>query len=225
MVALGILILFHQSLARGSNYWKPGEGHEFSAQPACVGADAVLLLRARRFTPSPRAPTAPWSRRWVLSAHAERMDSDADVPLEKEIQDVLKADDTLNRVYVSPSQTDYAFLFIAYFRTQRMARRRTLPRTACQVRAGAGGDREADHRRSRLGWPIVTNRMWWSTETTRAWCCTGTRPTTASLPASIGEVLLVVDSIRYRRSDTSLVKVWCRSRQQHRCRPRPWASS
>ena len=42
-----------------------------------------------------------------------------DVPTEKEVQEVLKADDTLNRVYVDSSRTDYAYLFIAYFKTQR----------------------------------------------------------------------------------------------------------
>ncbi|MDE3164926.1 MAG: exosortase-associated EpsI family protein, partial [Acidobacteriota bacterium] len=35
-----------------------------------------------------------------------------DVPIEQEVLDVLKADDTLNRIYVSPDGNTPAFLFI-----------------------------------------------------------------------------------------------------------------
>ena len=42
-----------------------------------------------------------------------------DVPIEKEVQDILKADDTLNRIYVNPAQRIEANLFIAFFKTQR----------------------------------------------------------------------------------------------------------
>src|SRR5438067_9446427 len=40
-------------------------------------------------------------------------------PIEEEVQSVLKADDTLNRVYVNPAAGTSASLMIAFFRTQR----------------------------------------------------------------------------------------------------------
>ena len=42
-----------------------------------------------------------------------------DIPMEPAVQDVLRADDTLNRVYLDPASGETASLFIAFFRTQR----------------------------------------------------------------------------------------------------------
>src|SRR5208283_1375997 len=42
-----------------------------------------------------------------------------DFPLDKEVLDLLKADDTLNRFYVNQSTKELAGLYIAYFQTQR----------------------------------------------------------------------------------------------------------
>src|SRR5689334_12522888 len=42
-----------------------------------------------------------------------------EMPIEKEVAEVLKADDTLNREYASPAQRTAAMLFIAFFKTQR----------------------------------------------------------------------------------------------------------
>src|SRR5665811_1534697 len=42
-----------------------------------------------------------------------------DVKIEQETLDVLKADDTLNRIYLSPARNANAYLFIAFFKTQR----------------------------------------------------------------------------------------------------------
>ena len=42
-----------------------------------------------------------------------------DVKIEQETLDILKADDTLNRIYLNPKKTQDAYLFIAFFKTQR----------------------------------------------------------------------------------------------------------
>ena len=42
-----------------------------------------------------------------------------DVKIEQETLDVLKADDTLNRIYVNPARNASTYLFIAFFKTQR----------------------------------------------------------------------------------------------------------
>src|SRR5512133_3145177 len=39
--------------------------------------------------------------------------------IEKDVQDILKADDTLSRIYGNPSLGAGASLFIAFFKTQR----------------------------------------------------------------------------------------------------------
>jgi len=132
-----------------------------------------------------------------------------DVPLEKEIQDVLKADDTLNRVYVSPSQTDYAFLFIAYFRTQRYGQ---APHSPKNCLPGSGWEPVETGRQTIdvPGWvgPIVTNRYVVEHGDDKSvvlyWYQTHNRIIASEYWAKFW---LVVDSIRYRRSDTSLVKI------------------
>ena len=43
-----------------------------------------------------------------------------DVKIEQETLDVLKADDTLNRVYINPARNASTYLFIAFFKTQRV---------------------------------------------------------------------------------------------------------
>jgi hypothetical protein len=42
-----------------------------------------------------------------------------DVQIEQETLDILKADDTLNRIYISPERNASTFLFVAFFKTQR----------------------------------------------------------------------------------------------------------
>jgi EpsI family protein len=132
-----------------------------------------------------------------------------DVPIEKEVQDVLKADDTLNRVYVNPSQTDYAFLFIAYFKTQRYGQ---APHSPKNCLPGSGWEPVETGRQTIdvPGWnaPIVTNRYVVENGDQKSvvlyWYQTHHRIIASEYWAKFW---LVVDSIRYRRSDTSLVKI------------------
>src|SRR4051812_5181970 len=58
----------------------------------------------------------------ALSAFPQRIGEwsmDREYPLEQEVQDVLKADDTLNRLYVNTHRSMGVSLFMAFFRTQR----------------------------------------------------------------------------------------------------------
>ena len=132
-----------------------------------------------------------------------------DVPIEKEVQDVLKADDTLNRVYVNPSRTDYAFLFIAYFKTQRYGQ---APHSPKNCLPGSGWEPVETGRQTIdvPGWngPIVTNRYVVEHGDEKSvvlyWYQTHNRIIASEYWAKFW---LVVDSIRYRRSDTALVKI------------------
>ena len=132
-----------------------------------------------------------------------------DVPVEKDVQDVLKADDTLNRVYVNPSRTDYAFLFIAYFKTQRYSQ---APHSPKNCLPGSGWEPVETGRQTIEvpGWnaPIVTNRFVVQHGDDKSvvlyWYQTHNRIIASEYWAKFW---LVVDSIRYRRSDTALVKI------------------
>jgi len=132
-----------------------------------------------------------------------------DVPIEKEIQDILRADDTLNRAYVNPSRTDYAFLFIAYFKTQRYGQ---APHSPKNCLPGSGWEPVETGRQTIdvAGWnaPIVVNRYVVEHGDDKSvvlyWYQTHNRIIASEYWAKFW---LVVDSIRYRRSDTSLVKI------------------
>jgi EpsI family protein len=172
---------------------------------------AVLLLQGAAFyavaSRSERAPlVSPLSLfpsafgGWTMAR---------DVPLEKEVQDVLKADDTLNRVYVDSSHTGYAFLFIAYFKTQRYGQ---APHSPKNCLPGSGWEPVETGRQTIgvPGWnaPIVTNRYVVENGDEKSvvlyWYQTHNRIIASEYWAKFW---LVVDSIRYRRSDTALVKI------------------
>jgi EpsI family protein len=172
---------------------------------------AVLLLQAAAFyaiaSRSEQAPLVspltlfpPALGGWTMAR---------DVPIEKEVQDVLKADDTLNRVYVNSSQIGYAFLFIAYFKTQRYGQ---APHSPKNCLPGSGWEPVETGRETIEvpGWdaPIVTNRYVVEHGDDKSvvlyWYQTHQRIIASEYWAKFW---LVVDSVRYRRSDTSLVKI------------------
>jgi EpsI family protein len=133
-----------------------------------------------------------------------------DVPVEKEVEDVLKADDTLNRVYVDSSRGAQAILFIAYFKTQRAS---AAPHSPKNCLPGSGWEpvetpgalpiavagRQA---------PIVVNRYVVARGDAKSvvlyWYQSHSRIIASEYAAKLW---LIADSIRYRRSDTALIKV------------------
>ena len=132
-----------------------------------------------------------------------------DMPIEKEVQDILKADDTLNRLYADPSRTDLAFLFVAYFKTQRYGQAPHSPKN-CLPGSGWEPVEIGKETIDVPGWnaPIVTNRYMVQYGDEKSvvlyWYQTHNRIIASEYWAKFW---LVVDSIRSRRSDTSLVKI------------------
>ena len=59
-----------------------------------------------------------------------------DVKIEQETLDILKADDTLNRIYVDRQKGIDAFLFIAFFKTQRMGQAPHSPKNCLPASGG-----------------------------------------------------------------------------------------
>ena len=133
-----------------------------------------------------------------------------EIPVEKEVEDVLRADDTLNRVYFAPGLGE-SYLWIAYFKTQRYGQaphspKNCLPGSGWEPVAGASGPLTL-----RVpGWqtPITINRYVVQHGDDRSvslyWYQSHGRVIAAELAAKFW---LVADSIRYRRSDTALIRV------------------
>lgn len=132
-----------------------------------------------------------------------------DVKIEQEVLDILKADDTLNRVYVDPSQTVTAYLFIAYFKTQRAGQsphspKNCLPGSGWEPIDTGVATIDVPGRPT----PIVTNRYVVAHGDEKSvvlyWYQSHNRIIASEYSAKFW---LVADSIRYNRSDSALVKI------------------
>lgn len=131
-----------------------------------------------------------------------------DAPIESEVQAVLHADDTLNRVYGDASGRAVS-LFIAYFRTQRFGQSPHSPKNCLP---GSGWMPEEtgfqDVPIPGTGRVINVNRYVVSHGDERSmvlyWYQSRDRVVAAETWAKFW---LVLDSIRYHRSDTSIIRV------------------
>jgi EpsI family protein len=132
-----------------------------------------------------------------------------DFPLDKEVLDVLKADDTLNRFYVNQATKEMAGLYIAYFQTQRYGQAPHSPKN-CLPGAGWEPIKEDFVTLSVPGWdaPIRVNRYVVEhgdeKSVTLYWYQSHNRVIATEYAAKFWAV---ADSIRNRRSDTALVRI------------------
>jgi EpsI family protein len=134
-----------------------------------------------------------------------------DYPIEPEIQDVLRADDTLDRLYVDARTNRNAILFVAFFNTQRYGQSPHSPKN-CLPGSGwepvAGMSSRPALAEPGEAQPIVINK--YVTEhgdersVTLYWYQTHGRIIASEFAAKFWSI---ADSIRYRRSDTAIVKV------------------
>jgi EpsI family protein len=128
--------------------------------------------------------------------------------IDKETLDILKADDTMTRTYVSPEGA--ANLFIAYFKTQRQGQSPHSPKNCLP---GSGWQQEQTGRidvaiPGDSAGPININRYVVSKGEAQSmvlyWYQSQGRVIADEFAAKF---YLVSDSIRHHRSDTSLVRV------------------
>ncbi|HUQ95389.1 MAG TPA: EpsI family protein [Bryobacteraceae bacterium] len=129
--------------------------------------------------------------------------------VDKETMEVLKADDVVTRWYSSERDKDIASLFIAYFNTQRRGK---TPHSPKNCLPGAGW---TELRNDKLLIPIAgrpepveANRYVVARGNDKSmviyWYQTKRRTIASEYTAKI---YTVVDSLRYNRSDTAVVKV------------------
>ena len=128
---------------------------------------------------------------------------------EPEVLEVLKADDTLNRIYADPVTGESLGLFIAYFKTQKTG---VAPHSPKVCLPGSGWEPgpttfekiEVPGRPE----PVVANRSVISKGEERSlvlyWYQTHNKVIADEYRAKLNTIL---DSIRFRRSDTSIVRV------------------
>lgn len=129
-------------------------------------------------------------------------------PVEQEIRDQLKADDMLNRLYADQG-SGAAALFVAYFKTQRTGQSPHSPKNCLP---GSGWEPEAtgflDVAVAGLPEPIRINRFVVSHGDEKSvvlyWYQSQRRVIASEFSAKFW---LVMDSVRYHRSDTALVRV------------------
>lgn len=132
-----------------------------------------------------------------------------DLPMEKEVEDVLKADDTLNRRYVNAAGTRDLYFFIAYFKTQRTGQSPHSPKNCLP---GAGWTQITSDRPEIQvpDWPgpvrinryVVEQGM--EKDVVLYWYQSHNRVIANEFAAKFW---LVADAVRYHRSDTALVRV------------------
>ncbi len=170
----------------------------------------LLILQALAFHLTPANEAVPLSRpfqEFPVEIAGWRMV--AEYPLEEEVEEFLKADDTLNRVYMSPAADATANLFLAFFRSQRAGVSPHSPRVCLP---GSGWEaRESQTISLTLpgrAEPATVNRYIVARDMQRSlvlyWYQSRDRIVADEYAAKL---YLMLDSVRYRRSDTALVRI------------------
>jgi len=170
----------------------------------------VLVLQATLFYAASRGEKVPSGAPLDLfPAQLGNWHEAQDYPIEQEIRDQLKADDLLNRLYTDADGRAAAGLFVAYFKTQRTGQSPHSPKNCLP---GSGWEPEA------TGFlavavagepkPIRINRYVVSHGDEKSvvlyWYQSPRRVIASEFSAKLW---LVMDAIRYHRSDTALVRV------------------
>ena len=184
----------------------------FPTSKAAIGLTAALLAQgALYYATAARAElVSPGVALQFFPAAIGPWQLYRDVPIEPEIQDVLKADDTLNRRYVDPSNVQLADLVIAYFKTQRTGQSPHSPKNCLP---GAGWEPVETPGFSSIAVagrqdPIVVNRYVVARGDAKSvvlyWYQSHNRIIASEYTAKLW---LIADAVRYRRSDSALIKV------------------
>lgn len=129
--------------------------------------------------------------------------------VEKEVQDVLKADELLTRSYVSLAQQMSAHLFVAYFRSQRTGQAPHSPKN-CLPGSGWVPDLQDEVKIDIPGrnQPIEANRYVVAKGDQKSlvlyWYQSRDRVVANEYKAKF---YVVADALRYNRTDTALVRI------------------
>ena len=174
-----------------------------------VGLTVVLLLEGVLYYSAYARETVPQSRPLdFFSPNFGGWQMTEGGRVSKEVEDVLRADDTMSRAYQKDAQT-MATLFVAYFKSQRAGQAPHSPKN-CLPGAGWEPKQEGyiDVAVAGEPRPITINRYLVARGDNASvvlyWYQSRKRVVASDYSAKIW---LVLDSIRYHRSDTALVRV------------------
>ena len=131
-----------------------------------------------------------------------------EIPMEKEVEEVLKADDTLTRIYAKPNGEN-ASLFVAFFRSQRSGAaphspKNCLPGNGWVVFRDSKKYLEIPGRATPMEVNLYTIQKGDNKSVVIYWYQSRDRIVASEYKA---KVFVVADAIRYNRTDTSLVRV------------------
>jgi EpsI family protein len=176
--------------------------------PARVLALALAMQSVAYYALASRSEIMPEvSPLSVFPSRIGSWDMVRDFPIEKETQDVLRADDTLSREYAGDARQSVA-LFVAFFKTQRFGQSPHSPKN-CLPGSGWQPTEDTKISISVAGRaPIVVNKYVVERGDNKSvvlyWYQSHNRVIASEFTAKFW---LVADAIRYRRSDTALVRV------------------
>ncbi len=170
----------------------------------------LLILQAVAFHLIPKDEVVPPNRPFrEFPVEVAGWKMIAEHPLEEEVEELLKADDTLNRLYVDPTGEGTASFFLAFFRSQRAGVSPHSPRVCLP-----GSGWEAREARSiavalpERAEPALVNRYIVARDMHRSlvlyWYQSRDRIVADEYAAKL---YLMLDAVRYRRSDTALVRI------------------
>ena len=133
----------------------------------------------------------------------------SETPIEKDVQDVLKADDLLNRTYVSQEHRAAANLFVAFFKSQRTGQTPHSPKNCLPGSGWVPSQSDVVHVNvPGRAEPIEANRYVVSRADAKSlvlyWYQSRDRIVASEYTAKF---YVVADAIRYNRTDTALVRV------------------
>ena len=173
----------------------------------------VLLIQAAAFYGFSRGEHVPQSKPLTdFSLDSSSWTALKDQPLDQETLDILKADDTLSRIYQNQQSGAMVDLFVAYFSTQRTGKTPHSPKN-CLPGTGWVPSESGTVKISVAGEPspIEVNRYIVSRGDAESlvlyWYQGHGRVVASEYHAKL---FTIFDSMRYRRSDTSLVRVVAR---------------
>ncbi len=170
----------------------------------------LLLAQLAAFRLMPRDEAVPLNRpfrEFPTELAGWRMISEQEI--EAEVQALLKADETLSRLYLDPEGRRTVGLFVAFFKSQRAGVTPHSPRV-CLPGSGWATTQAGLISLNLPGWPepVRVNRHLISRDSQRSlvlyWYQTSRRVVANEYAAKL---YLMLDSIRYRRSDTSIVRI------------------
>ena len=178
--------------------------------PAAAALSLLLLGQAAAYYLLPKSEQSFATRPladFPLSAGSWNTVEVAEI--EDAVLRVLRADDTLSRMYTSPSSPVPAGLFVAFFKSQKTG---AAPHSPKNCLPGSGwaplsAGKTAIPIPGRAE-PITVNRFVVARGTERTlvlyWYQTPRRVVASEY---LAKIWLVLDSLRYRRSDTSMVRI------------------